>query len=439
MSESGRKPSSSGNGTQLGLPQRMVYNTSWSLMGQGGRLLMQLAYFTVVAHALGPREYGAFVSATALASVFAPFSGVGIGNILVKNVARDHRTLTSSYGNALVVMFCSAAVLTLAMVLTSHFALPPAVSVLVVSSVAVSDLLCQRLVELGGQAFQAVHQMHLSASIQLLSGVFRLIAAVTLILFVHPVTAARWSLFYIVSSVLSAAAACSFVQWKLTAPTVEWRAISGQLKEGFHFSTSLSAQSIYNDIDKTMLARLSTLDAAAIYAVAYRFVDAAMVPVRSVAYVTYPQFFKHGVNGIAQTCAFAKKVIPKAFLYGFTISCILFFFAPVIPYLFGHAYGSSAQAMRWLCWLPAIKSIHSFQTDVLTGAGYQFVRSAMQWLVAIFNVAINFWLIPIWGWKGAAWSSLAADGILVVLLQLAIWFYLSSEAKLPRLSPDPGI
>jgi O-antigen/teichoic acid export membrane protein len=415
-------------------PPRMLTNARWSLVGQGGRLAMQLAYFTVVAHTLGPKEYGAFVSAIALASVLAPFSGVGIGNILVKNVARDPRTLKTSYGNALVVMFLSAVVLVMAMAGISHFVLPSSVSLLVVASVAFSDLLFQRLVELGGQAFQAVHQMNFSASIQLLSGFCRLVAALTMMLFAHPITAARWSLFYISSSGLSALLACIFVQWRLTKPTVEWRNIPGQLGEGFHFSTSLSAQSIYNDIDKTMLARLSTLDAAAIYAVAYRFVEAAMVPIRSLAYVTYPQFFKHGVNGVAHTCAYAKKVIPKAFLYGFAVSWILFFSAPLIPHLFGVAYKPSVDAMRWLCWLPAIKSIHAFQTDILTGAGYQFVRSLMQWLVAIFNVAINFWLIPIWGWRGAAWSSLAADGLLVVVLQLAIWFYLSAEAKLPGLA-----
>ncbi len=392
---------------------------------------MQLAYFTVVAHTLGPKEYGAFVSATALASIFAPFAGVGIGNIIVKNVARDSRTLAASYGNAVTVMFLSAVALVAAMVGVSHFVLPSSVGLLLVITVAFSDLLFQRLVELGGQAFQAVHQMNYSASIQLLSGVCRLIAALVLMLFVHPISATRWALLYIASSGLSALFACIWVQWKLTKPVVDWNTIPGQLGEGFHFSTSLSAQNVYNDIDKTMLARLSTLDSTAIYAVAYRFVEAAMVPIRSLAYVTYPHFFKHGVHGVASTQAYAKKVIPKAFLYGLSVSCLLFVCAPLIPYAFGPGYKSSVEAMRWLAFLPAIKSVHAFQTDVLTGAGYQFVRSLMQWLVALFNIGINFWFIPTWGWKGAAWSSLAADGLLVVVLQLAIWFYISAEAKVP--------
>src|SRR5262249_44499537 len=105
--------------------------------------------------------------------------------------------------------------------------------------------------------------------------------------------------------------------------------------------------------------------------------------------------------------------------------------APLIPYAFGPGFKSSVDAMRWLAFLPAIKSVHAFQTDVLTGAGHQFVRSLLQWLVALFNIGINFWFIPAWGWKGAAWPSLAADGLLVIVLQVAIWFYMSAEAKVP--------
>jgi len=40
----------------------------------------------------------------------------------------------------------------------------------------------------------------------------------------------------------------------------------------------------------------------------------------------------------------------------------------------------------------------------------------MQIGVAVFNVAINFWIIPAFSWRGAAWSSLASDGLLAVLM-----------------------
>jgi O-antigen/teichoic acid export membrane protein len=78
--------------------------------------------------------------------------------------------------------------------------------------------------------------------------------------------------------------------------------------------------------------------------------------------------------------------------------------------------------MRWLAPLPLLKGIQYFGANALTGGGHQGVRSGLQALVAIFNVLINLWLIPAYSWRGAAWSSLASDGLLTLLLWLAIWY-----------------
>ena len=75
-------------------------------------------------------------------------------------------------------------------------------------------------------------------------------------------------------------------------------AIVSELREGFYFSAGLSAQTIYNDIDKTMLARLGTLDATGIYGAAYRLIDVSFVPLSSLLAATYPIFFQKGTDGI---------------------------------------------------------------------------------------------------------------------------------------------
>ena len=78
-------------------------------------------------------------------------------------------------------------------------------------------------------------------------------------------------------------------------------------------------------------------------------------------------------------------------------------------------------AIRWLSLIPFFRSVHYFAADALTGAGHQGLRSAVQVFVALFNVLLNFWLIPAYSWRGAAWSSLASDGLLMVLLWVAVW------------------
>ena len=66
---------------------------------------------------------------------------------------------------------------------------------------------------------------------------------------------------------------------KLGLPKLSWPQARGEVREGFYFAASQTAQTVYNDIDKTMLARLSTLEATGIYGAAYRIIDVSFVPV----------------------------------------------------------------------------------------------------------------------------------------------------------------
>ena len=39
---------------------------------------------------------------------------------------------------------------------------------------------------------------------------------------------------------------------------------------------------------------------------------------------------------------------------------------------------------------------------------------------AVFNILLNLWLIPAYSWRGAAWSSLASDGMLALSLWVTV-------------------
>ena len=97
--------------------------------------------------------------------------------------------------------------------------------------------------------------------------------------------------------------------------------------------------------------------------------------------------------------------------------------APLIPHLLGRSFSESVSALRWLCLLPLFRSFQWSAGDALSGAGYQKSRLGNQTFVAVLNFAENLYLIPRYGWLGAAWSSLATDALIgalnwIVLLRL---------------------
>jgi len=407
----------------------LAKNTLWMLLAQGMRLVLQAAYFVIIARALGAEQYGAFVGATALVAILAPFASLGGGNLLIKNVSRNRGLFSEYWGNALFMIFVSGLALIVLVLCVAPFFLPKTIPVLLILLVSITDLIFTRLLDTAGQAFQAVFWLSKTAQLNILPQVTRLIAALALVnLFPNP-GALEWSSLYLISTAISAVLGVLLVHCLLGSPKLAISRIKPEITEGFYFSVSLSAQTIYNDIDKTMLAGLSSLGATGIYAAAYRLIDVAFVPVKSLLAAAYTKFFQRGSAGIGGTIDFSKRLSPIAGIYGLTAGIGLFFLAPVIPNLLGDEYAGAVEALRWLAPLPLLKAMHYFAADTLTGAGFQGVRSAVQVIVAVFNALINLWLIPLYSWRGAAWSSLASDTFLMLCLWTMVAFLYRQQAQ----------
>lgn len=392
----------------------LVRNTAAMMAGSGVRLGIQGIYFVLIARALGAAQYGAFVGVAAFVAILTPFASGGTGQILVRNVARDREAFGYSWGNALWMTGVSGSVLLCAVLLLGRYVLAAKVPLELILLVGGSDLLLAPVVALGALAFQGVEKLHRTAQVYVVMAGSRAAAALALILLVRHPSALSWGIFYCVSSVIGALYAVFFVCSRLGSPRLSLRHLRSDLLEGFYFSVSLSATTIYDNIDKTMLVRLSTFGAAGLYAAAYRAVDFSFQPVRALLASTYPRFFQHGTEGLTGTRRLAKRLLPFAAVYAFLAGIVLILAAPLLPVLLGHDFRASVEALRLLSPLVLFRSVHYFFADVLTGAGFQGLRSGLQVLVAGLNVVLNLWLIPVYSWRGAAWASLVCDGSLAV-------------------------
>jgi O-antigen/teichoic acid export membrane protein len=396
--------------------------TLWMGISSGLRLAIQAAYFILVTRLLGAEQYGQFASIASLVAIAFPFSGLGTGEIMLRNVARNPRLFSQAWGYALSTTALSSFVITGFLIVISRPLLPHSSSISAICALAISDLFCFRVVSISWQAFMAFSRMRETAYLNLVPSVLRLIAALALsVLFAHP-NLEQWSYLYLIASIASAGVGVAVVWREFGTPNFSRLILGSELWEGFHFSIGLSAQSIYNDIDKILLSRLATLEVTGIYAAAYRIIDVSFVPVRSLLAATFSKFFQHGANGIVGSLAFAKKVIPTAIIMGIVSSLSLLAVSSAVPYVLGKEYEATAIVIRWLCLLPMIKSIHYFGADILTGANFQGIRSLIQIGIAVLNLILNLWLIPFYTWQGAAIVSLISDGLLLISLWMAVGF-----------------
>jgi O-antigen/teichoic acid export membrane protein len=397
----------------------LAQNTLWMVLGQGLRLGISVLYFTVIARSLGTHNYGAFVAVVSLVAIVFPFGALGSGILLIKNVSRDQSLFGVYWGRGLLTTTVASSALLLVTVALARFILPTEIPFPLLLLVSASDLIGMSLIWLAGQAFQAFERLNWTAIIHVLISATRLIGAL-IVVQIHPhPTALQWGYIYSCSTATVVIASLALVTAKLGLPHLAWPRSKAELREGFFFSASLCAQTVYNDLDKTMLASLSTLEATGIYGAAYRILEASVVPIASLRQAAYPNFFRRGLHGISGCLPYAKLQAARALLCGVVIAAGLLVLAGVVPYFLGQEYARAVEALRWLAILPIFRAVHYFYSDALSGAGHQGLRTALQAAVALFNVLINCWLIPAYSWRGAAWSSIASDGLLAVAVVVA--------------------
>lgn len=397
----------------------LIRDSSHLCLGQGLKLLLQGIYFLCIVRSLGPAQYGAFVAVTAMTSILAPYVGLGCGNLFLRNVRAGRRDAQMSWGNGLFTTFVTGVFTTLVLCGLARL-WSPSVPASLILAVCLSDLLLARVIELASFGFAASGKMGKTAVQNTTMSVLRVIGIVVLILCTPNVTVASWAWVYLITALIG----CCFAFQQGNAlwgrPRVSLRAIYQDIREGSFFSISTSAQTIYNDIDKTMLARLSTLSATGVYAAAYRIIDTSLTPVRSLVSAAYPEFFRIGKEGIDATYGYAMRLIRKAVLFGTGDFVALIVIAPLLPHILGAKYEGVAPAIRLLALIPVMRCVHWFLADALSGADAQGLRTAIQVGVALFNIGLNIVILPRWSWVGAAWTSLASDAALMVAVYLAV-------------------
>lgn len=387
------------------------------------RLLVQGVYFVILARIFEPERYGAYVGIVAIVSIFIPFASFGSGEVLIQNVSRNQNLFREYWGTTILKTLVFGSGLISLILVIYNFVSIPSISILSVFLVALANLIFLRLNDTTRDVFIAVGLMNYTARSIILVSVNRFFAAIVFIAFFEQPTVLNWCILYCIATFLASLMSSYLVVKQLDYPKFNLANITKELRLGFSFAVSVSAQNIYNDLDKSMLAKLSTLEATGIYGAAYHILNVAFTPIQSVALASFRKFFQQGAFGIKGSFALCKRLLPMSLGYSLVAIIGLVVCAPLIPILLGAEYQDSAWALMWLS--PAIffKTMHFFAADTLTGANYQSVRSTAQVLVAIVNGLLNFWLIPIYSWHGAIWATIVSEFLLTVFLWGAIYRY----------------
>ena len=392
------------------------------------RLVVQGVYFVILARSFEPAKYGAYVGIVAIVSIFIPFASWGSGEVLIQNVSRERSLFKEYWGTTILKTLVFGSVFISLILIIYKFISIPNISIYSVFFVALANLIFLRLNDASRDAFIAVGLMNYTAKSIVLVSLNRFFAAIVFIACFDNPSVLTWCILYCVATFLASIMSTFLVVKQVGYPKFELSKISSELKLGLSFAISVSAQNIYNDLDKSMLAKLSTLEATGIYGAAYHILNVAFTPIQSVALASFRKFFQQGASGIKGSLALCKKLLPMNVGYSLAAIVGIIIFSPLIPRILGSEYQNSVFALIWLAPTIIFRTLHFLAADTLTGSNHQSVRTIVQVLVAIINGILNFLLIPNYGWHGAIWATIASEFLLMIFLWGAVYKYSKQSA-----------
>jgi O-antigen/teichoic acid export membrane protein len=379
--------------------------------GQGLGYFLRVIYFVMIARLLGVLQYGIVVGAFALVNMVAEYGRLGTGMVFLRYVSADRNQFSIYWGNVLLVTASMSGLLIVILKAIAPHLIDPASAAIIVL-MATGSCLCEQLTVSSTQVFQAFDNMRIAALLNLLTSLVRALTAGGMLLLLHHATAREWAIASTVGSIVATVIALTLVTVHFGLPHLAPRLFMRRGVEGLEYAFASSTTNAYNDLDKTMLSHYGMSAANGIYAMAYRVIDMATMPIASIQLATEPRLFQLGAAGIKDAAILGDRLLKRALLMSTATAAGMFLLAPLIPWIVGRGFAEAEFALRWLCIIPVFRSVHGITGSVLTCVGLQRYRTLTQVIAAVMNFGLNLWLIPHYGWQGAAWASLATDGAL---------------------------
>ncbi|MEG5067174.1 flippase [Microcoleus sp. B3-A4] len=411
-----------GIGQKLGPGLRQVLsNIAWLFTDQILQMGLGLFVGLWVARYLGPTQFGLLNYAIAFVSLFSSVATMGLGTLVVRNIARDPDCKNETLGTAFGLQFTGGCI-TLVLTVTVIALLKP------------NDTLTRWLVGIIAagtifNAFEAINfwfqsQIQSKYTVFAKNSVCFLVAAVRigLVTIKAPLLAFAWVRLGEVALV-----GIAYVYfYKLTGNKIKdwhfsWERCKELLSESWPIILSALAVYVYSKTDQIMLGAMNQNAQLGYYAAAVKISEICDFLPMIISSSIFPKL------------ANLRKTNYEEYLNKFQIYSDIMIFswlAVAIPIsllspwivhvLYGEKYAKSAAVLALYVWAQFGSNFGVARSTYLNIEGQLRYGLYLTVVGSIFNVALNFWLIPQYGAFGATAATLITYFYVIILVNFLI-------------------
>ena len=200
-----------------------------------------------------------------------------------------------------------------------------------------------------------------------------------------------------------------------------WQRAYPLIVKGLPFLLIGFCTSIYNRIDMIMLRYMGSFEAVGLYSTAYRFLELAGIFSATLFVPSIFPILSSLYNDSKlkdKFLDFFNKSIRILFSSGMFITLFLILFSPIlIKMFFPPSFGDSILALRILIMVQVVGSFTVLFSNMLTIQHKEKKGLVIIIISALANVILNIILIPKYSLYGAAWATVLAEVVNLILLQ----------------------
>lgn len=410
----------------MGTVQRVARNTGIIIVGEVIFKLASLVVIIYLARYLGTAGFGKYTFIFAYIAFFNVISDLGLQAILVREMSRDPSNTSKLIGNACIIRL----ILTVFAVLLSIFVInlmsyPPDITTLVY--IATFTVFFISFSDFYRTIFEANLRMEYNMIAKL---TFKIISASLIfwIIFSHG-TLMQVIIALVFSEGIKTLISLSFSK-KFVRPKFEidfklWKYL---MKESLPLALSSVLLIIHHRIDVVMLSMMQGDAPVGIYSAAYKLSE----PLSLIPYALLLSLFP------IMSASFKSSEEKLIKSYRLTFRYLLIIILPIslgttliadkiILLIYGAEFAGSATALQILIWAILFSSVGYLLANLLLSIGKQKLYTLSAMLCVIANITINFILIPILSYNGAAIATVATTAVFF----LSNFYFLSKHLQLP--------
>jgi PST family polysaccharide transporter len=203
----------------------------------------------------------------------------------------------------------------------------------------------------------------------------------------------------------------------------EFKDVSFQFKEGWLVFLTTVFTAVYVTSNGFLLGELAGDTSLGYYTPAEKIVRAVASFFNPVMFALYPFITKKFADDRKEATRLFFKLLYQISIITFIASVMIFLFAPLTDDLLGDEYSASIRIIQWLAFIPffgtagALLSYHLF-----LNAGLKKFLPWILLILAVGDILLCYWLIPIYQEEGAAISLLIVE-ITAPVSYLVIYYF----------------